>query len=122
MTRTTMPNLRTATSPTQSRGPGRVRRPAFVVVGNPGGRRVALFQEALARRRLPAATLVPYADLIAGRATLEQVIRPGAVVRLESPGRDFEVEKALLAAGADEADAAGPTRIDRAGAKRLSFD
>jgi hypothetical protein len=97
-------------------------QPAFVVVGNPGCRRVGLFQEALARRRLPAARLVPYADLIAGRATLEQVVRRGAMVRLESPGRDFEVEKALLAAGADEADAAGPTRISRRAAERLAFD
>jgi hypothetical protein len=98
------------------------KRPAFVVVGNPGCRRVALLQEALARRALPPATLVAYADLLAGRATLEQAVRPGAVVRLESPGRDFEVEKALLAAGADEADADGPTRIGRQAAQRLPFD
>jgi hypothetical protein len=93
-----------------------------VVVGNPGCRRVALFQEALARRGLSPATLIPYADLIAGRATLEQVVRPGTVVRLDSPGRDFEVEKALLAAGAEEADAEGPTRISRHAAERLPFD
>jgi hypothetical protein len=93
-----------------------------VVVGNAGCRRVALFQEALTRCGLPPATLVPYADLIAGRATLEQFVRPGAVVRLESPGRDFEVEKALLAAGAGEADDPGPTRISRRAAARLAFD
>jgi hypothetical protein len=94
----------------------------WVVVGNPGCRRVALFQEALTRCRLPAATLVPYADLIAGRATLEQFVRPGTVVRLESPGRDFEVEKALLAEGADEIAAGRPTRISRQAAARLAFD
>ncbi len=94
----------------------------WVVVGNPGCRRVALFQEALTRCGLPVATLVSYAELIAGRATLEQVVRPGTVVRLESPGRDFAVEKALLAAGADEADAPGPTRISRRAAARLAFD
>jgi glutathione synthase/RimK-type ligase-like ATP-grasp enzyme len=44
------------------------------------------------------------------------------VVRLESPGRDFEVEKALLAAGADEPDAEGPARIGREAAGRLAFD
>jgi hypothetical protein len=44
------------------------------------------------------------------------------VVRLESPGRNFDVEKALLAAGADEADAPGPTRISRRAAERLAFD
>jgi hypothetical protein len=93
-----------------------------VVVGNPGCRRVALFQEALTRCRLAAATLVSYADLLAGRVRLEQVVEPGAFVRLESPGRDFEVEKALLAAGADEPDAEGPTRIGREAAGRLAFD
>jgi hypothetical protein len=97
-------------------------RQAFVVVGNPGCRRVTLFQEALARCRRRAAVLVPYADLIAGRATLEQAVGPGAVVRLESPGHDFEVEKALLAAGADEPDADGPTRISQQTAARLTFD
>src|SRR5207248_2424978 len=88
----------------------------------PGCRRVALFQEGLARRGRPAAVLVPYADLIAGRVTLEQVVRPGAVVRLESPGRDFAVETALIAAGADEPDSAGPARISRSAAGRLTFD
>lgn len=106
----------TATSPTRSSGP------AFVVVGNPGCPRVASFQEALARCGLAPATLVPYADLIAGRATLEQAVRLGSVVRLESPGRDFAVETALLALGADEPDAPGPTRIGRDAAENLPFD
>jgi hypothetical protein len=97
-------------------------RPGFVVVGNPGCKRIALFQDALARCRLPAATFVPYLDLIAGRSMLEAFVRPGAVVRLESPGSDFAVEKALLTAGADEADAAGATRIGRRAAGQLDFD
>jgi hypothetical protein len=105
-----------------SLSPTRSRRAAFVVVGNPGCRRVALFQEALTRCRLRPAMLVPYAELLAGRMTLEQVVRSGTVVRLESPGRDFEVEKALLAAGANEADAFGPTRINRHAAAQLEFD
>lgn len=95
---------------------------SFVMVGNPGCRRVALFQEALKRCRLRPALLVPYADLIAGRITLEQVVQPGTVVRLESPGRDFEVEKALLAEGADEDDAAGPTWMSKHAAAQLAFD
>src|SRR5262249_33662120 len=65
---------------------------------------------------------VPYAEVIAGRVTLEEVVRPGTVVRLESPGRDFEVEKALLAAGADEPDAEGPTRLGRRAAAPPPFD
>src|SRR4051812_1006674 len=92
-----------ATSP--SRSSSRAGRPDLVVVGNPGCRRVALLQAALERRGLPAATVVAYLDLLAGRVALEQVIRPGTVLRIESPGRDFEVERALLAEGARVEDA-----------------
>jgi hypothetical protein len=65
-------------------------RPSFVVVGNPGCPRVAGLQQALARCDLPPAVLVPWADLIGGRA------------RLKSPGRDWDVEKLLLVEGAGE--------------------
>src|SRR5438094_4634481 len=104
----------TATSPTPS------SPPVFVVVGNRGCPRVNFFQEALARCGLRPAGLVSYADLIAGRATLEQAVTAEAVVRLESPGRDFDVERALIAAGADEPDAGGPTRIGQEEAGRLA--
>jgi hypothetical protein len=102
--------------------PIRNSRPEFVVVGNPGCPRVALFQEALSRCQLPSPTLVSYADLLAGRVSLEQAVPHGAIVRLESPGRDFEVEKGLLALGADEPDADGPTRISQQEVTRLTFD
>jgi hypothetical protein len=94
----------------------------FVLVGNPGCPRVGHFQAALARCGLPAAVLVPYADLMADRATLDQAVTPNTVVRLESPGRDFDVEKALIAVGADEPDTDGHTRISREEADRLEFD
>src|SRR5947209_6613656 len=114
--------MRMSAKPANARRVARPPGACHVAIGNPGCRRVALFQEALARCRLPPALLIPYSDLIAGRAALEPFVRPGTVVRLESPGRDFEVEKALLAAGADEADAAGPTRISRQAAAHLAFD
>jgi hypothetical protein len=95
--------------------------PRFVVVGNPEGRRVALFQAALARRGLPPATVLSWADLLAGRDSLERVVRPGDVMRIESPGQNFEVEKAFLALGADIPEE-GPTRVGRAEAVRLTFD
>jgi hypothetical protein len=98
------------------------RPPSFVVLGNPGGRRVGLFQAALANLGLPPVEVVSYANLLAGRDTLERVVRRGSIVRIESPGRDFEVQKAILAAGAGVADEAGPTRISREQALRLPFD
>jgi hypothetical protein len=93
-----------------------------VVIGNPEGKRVALFQEALARAGLPPAAVVAWADLLAGRDTPERVVRPGTVVRIESPGQHFEVEKAILAAGADVPDSGSPERIGRSAALRLPFD
>lgn len=102
--------------PSSERGAG------WVVIGNPGSRRLTLFQQALTALGRPPAVIVPYLDLIAGCLTLEAVVRPGDIVRLESPGQDFAVEKALLAAGADEPDDPGPTRLSRAAVERLVFD
>jgi glutathione synthase/RimK-type ligase-like ATP-grasp enzyme len=100
------------------------RRPGhFVVIGNPGGRRVELFQAALAELRLPVAQIVSYLDLLSGKETLSRSIREGTVVRIESPGKDFEVERALIAAGANVAD--GDERFDRISrreAESLNFE
>src|SRR5579871_2218615 len=97
--------------------------PAFVLLGNPGSRRVLLFQDALCVLGLPPAQVIAWADLLAGRADLSRLIPPGAWVRIESPGRDFPVEQALLALGAEMPDAeegyaSAPTSEIRA----LAFD
>jgi hypothetical protein len=100
------------------RGPDR-----FVVIGNPGGRRVELFQAALNDLRLPAARVVSYVDLLSGKVALPRLVREGTVVRIESPGKDFEVERALIAAGADAADGdEGFDRVSRQAAQNLSFE
>lgn len=75
----------------------------FVIVANPDSRRVALFQESLARLGQKSARVVAYVDLLAGRTHLSEVVRRGDVVRIESPGRDWEVERSLLCAGVDAA-------------------
>src|SRR5438067_1462342 len=74
--------------------------PRFVVVGHPGHKRVTLFQEALSRLGLAPARVVAWRDLLSGVDDLEGAVSGGAVVRLESPGQDFETEKLLLALGA----------------------
>lgn len=94
----------------------------FVVVANPGGRRLALFRQALAGLGLPPAHVVPWLDLLAGRVRLEGVVPPDGMVRVESPGQDFEVEKALLTLGADVADEPRPTRLSGEEVARLTFD
>lgn len=98
-----------------------VRR--FVVVGNPACRRVLLFQDALYRLGLPAPVLVPWLELLAGRADLTRVVRAGDVVRLESPGRDWDVEHALLQAGHEDACPGEPyDRLSAAALDALSFE
>lgn len=79
----------------------------FVIVGTPGSARVERFDAALARAGLPPARLVPYSDLLAGRVALPDVVAPGAIVRIESPDRDFAVERAILALGTDIPDEEG---------------
>lgn len=99
------------------------RPPLLVaIVGNPGCPRIALFGAALARAGQPPATVIPYIDLINGRLGLDRALGPGVVLRIESPGRDFEVERALIAEGADVEDVEGPARIGRAAARALPWD
>jgi glutathione synthase/RimK-type ligase-like ATP-grasp enzyme len=87
---------------------------------------VAAFQSAVAGLGGPPARVVAYLDVIAGRAAMADIIRPGSILRIESPGRDFEVERALVAEGADvedEEDARGMLgRIGRDDAMRQPFD
>ncbi|HSH80418.1 MAG TPA: STM4014 family protein, partial [Herpetosiphonaceae bacterium] len=92
------------------------------MVGNPGGRRVELFQAALRRLGLPPACTVAYTDLLTGRRVLPEVIRAGDIVRIESPGKDWAVEQALLAAGAEVVDDARFERLPREAIRRMRFD
>lgn len=95
-----------------------------VVIGNPESNRIALFQAALAHWHRPPAQVVAYADLLAGRVSLLDGIPPGAIVRIESPGRNFAVEQAILALGAATPDPEGE-RYERASQRvvsQLAFD
>ena len=86
---------------------GRAHPRRVVLVGVPASRRTELFQAALSRAGAPAASVVSYTDLLGGRAFLPELVRPGAWVRIDSPGKDFETELALLKAGADAEDEEG---------------
>jgi glutathione synthase/RimK-type ligase-like ATP-grasp enzyme len=95
----------------------------FVVIGNPGGRRIEFFQSALAEQRLPQAQIVSYLDLLSGKEWLSRLIREGTVLRIESPGKDFYVERALIAEGADGSGCDDRfDRISRREAESLSFE
>jgi hypothetical protein len=94
----------------------------FVVLANPGSRRADLFQAALRGLGLPPARVVPYADLLEGRCSLPEVVQEGDTVRIESPGKDWEVERALLAAGADLLDDPRYERLSRRELAGIAFD
>ncbi|MFF3213218.1 STM4014 family protein [Streptomyces sp. NPDC002886] len=76
----------------------------MAVVGNPDNRRVALFQDAVRAAGLPGARMVPWRDVLTGRA----VFRAGECVRIDSPGEDPEVERLLRGA-------ADTTRVEGTG-------
>ncbi|WP_414574974.1 STM4014 family protein [Anabaena sp. CCY 9402-a] len=93
-----------------------------VIIANLENRRVGFMQQALAHFDLPSATVVSYADLIAGRETLEKFNAPNTIIRFESPEKNFEVEKAIISAGAEVPDTGNQQRISAKAAADLVFD
>ena len=95
-----------------------------MLIGNAQSRGVEEWQMALKRRNQAPAILVSYADLLNRTIVLNDVVRSGDIVRLESPGRDWEVEKLLLQAGAELAEAESSTRtwLDARVVQQLSFE
>ena len=100
----------------------------YVVLGNPENRRITLFQEALARRGQPPATVLAWRDLVAAEESVEAVLsrlpEAPAVLRIDSFGEDFDVERRLLRRGlsAAEADPTGPTVARAEEIDGLTFD
>ncbi|MFD4790469.1 STM4014 family protein [Streptomyces sp. NPDC058459] len=75
---------------------------SFTVVGNPQGRRVTLFAQAVRAAGLPAPRVVPWLEVLrAGGAEFG----PEEIVRVDSPGEDPEVD--LLLRGRSD-----PTRVE----------
>jgi hypothetical protein len=94
----------------------------FLVIGNPENRRIAFFQQALAKMGMPAARVLSYEDLLTGRRTLASELGPGTMVRIESPGENFAVQKLLLARGAELAEAEGALALSPERVAALEFD
>ncbi len=70
----------------------------LTIIANPENRRVGLLQQAIANLNLPPATVISYADLITEKQNLEQ-FKPNNIIRFDSPEKNFEVDKAIIAAG-----------------------
>lgn len=95
-------------------GPG-----GFVILGSAGCRRVEGFRNALRELGLPPGRLVTYSDVLEGRSRLENVIRQGDILRIESPGKSVESEGALLRAGFSDT---GPDALSREDIERLQVE
>jgi hypothetical protein len=95
----------------------------FVIIGDTQSERVELFNRALARQGLKPGNVISYLDFIAGRVSLRQQVPDGAVIRIESPGDSFEVERAILALGAAVDDEEGSyARASAGNIAALVFD
>ena len=94
--------------------------PAFVVLGNPGSRRLLLFQEALSELGLKPTLEIAWADFLAGRLNLSHRIPPNACFRIESPGKDFPVEQAILELGANHPESEETASVEEI--RALTFD
>ena len=101
----------------------------LTVVGNPGNRRVELFRQAVVARGLPEPSVLAWRDVLTGAPPPAAE----AVVRVESPGEDAEVERLLRGAGAPARHGelvglaaayaglvAGVTHVARGGARLLT--
>lgn len=75
----------------------------ILLIGVPGSRRTQLFQEALARAGRPAARVVSFVELLRDETSIASLVSAETVVRVDSPGKDFETERALLHAGCEAA-------------------
>ncbi|MFP2962264.1 STM4014 family protein [Myxococcus sp. 1LA] len=94
------------------------RAPPFLLIGNAENRRVTLFQEALSRQGLPPAHVVPWRELLASPGILADLPDSEALVRIDSTGENWDVEKALLKRGYADAVGQGcsvvtPEQVDR---------
>ena len=112
--------------------------PPFLLIGNPGNRRLDFFQAALKRLGREPAQVIPYADLLAHVDTLPDfflsrlsstvgTVTPPAfagdiLMRIESPGENFQVTVGLIALGAGADDSGAHARIEAGAALDLSED
>ena len=94
----------------------------FLIIGNPNSKRVAGFQQALHKLGLPAACVISYVDLLNYRVHLADYVSKGTIVRIESPDRDFEVERLILKRGADETASENYDNLAGAQVDALTFE
>jgi glutathione synthase/RimK-type ligase-like ATP-grasp enzyme len=97
-----------------------VIQPDLLVIAPPSSRRVRALQASLKDCGLPEARVLSWTDVIAGVKLEDVGIREGTVVKIESPGEDWDTERALLELGYDAPDSEHD--FERIHPARLEFD
>jgi glutathione synthase/RimK-type ligase-like ATP-grasp enzyme len=97
---------------------------SFVVIGNPGHRRLALLQAALAAQDLPPAHELAWRALAEPGAPAQLLagLPADAILRIDSMGEDDEVERALLRRGEAAARAEDVTVITASALAKLRYE
>lgn len=76
--------------------------PPVLLLAPPESRRVRAFQASLTGLSLPPARVVSPLAVLRGEVHLAELVLPGSVVRLDSPGEDTATEEALIRLGGGE--------------------
>ena len=93
-----------------------------VLIAVANSRRTHLFQQSLAQMGQPQARVITFRDLLSGKALIADCIKPPAILRIDSPGKDFETERGLLHAGAETEDDRDYAGISSEEVNRLEFE
>jgi glutathione synthase/RimK-type ligase-like ATP-grasp enzyme len=91
----------------------------IALISNPENRRVELFCKAVQKLGLPRPQLLSYSDILDEKIGVATFLTPSTLLRIESPGENFETEKKLIARGAKVPDNGRAKRISAADALQL---
>ena len=93
-----------------------------LLLANPENRRVTHFQQALQKQELQPAEVLSWTDFLADPSILSERL-DDHVLRIESPGENHQVERALIARGWNSTDSvAEDIRVDSETAQSLKLD
>jgi hypothetical protein len=92
-----------------------------VILCNPENRRVKFFEEAVHRLGLPAPKVISYQGFLEDDSILKKHLTVNTLLRIESPGENFDVTKILIAKGAG-LESNGDQRISEEAALELQPD
>ncbi len=74
----------------------------IIIIGNPENRRVKLFQKALFQKGYSSAQVLSYESYLQ-KKDLSNILTKNSIIRIESPGENFQVTKKIIKLGAKTA-------------------